>query len=374
MTKTRWLSSSLVMLVCLFGFMSWQMAKPDKAGADILGIPTPCDVIPNQTASNVCGGIINPIAGANNVIGAIPGVPNPSQIPGKAIGKIKDEVVSHTVEPMLREVAKFFGMGVIWGLKMEIKFITRTTSPNLNAAWFSVAYQQILWLAYIWAYIAFMYRLVKGAKEADLAIHFSTFFKMGVFIALTGGMMLTAASWLVTLVDKKLVPELADVMGVQLGDVMKNVEGYLNQIIAGQLGVVAVLFTIFVIGTVLSGATLFVMVFRYMFIPLLILAALFALAHSIGEESWDRAKKAFLTIGAWIAFPAILLFVLQLGLAMTLEANDAFTTMIILCATTVMPLIIGIWAIKKISGADFKVEPVKRAVIARAYYTKFRSS
>lgn len=349
------------------------MAKPDLAGADVMGIPTPCDLIPNKTTANVCGGIINPVAGVNNVIGAIPGTPSPSQIPGKVAGKIKDEIVDHTVEPMLREVARFFGMGAIWGLKMEIKLITKTTSPNLNAAWFSVAYQQILWLAYVWAYITFMYRLVMGAKEADLSMHFSAFFKMGVFVALTGGVMLTAASALVSLVDKKIVPGLADTMGVQLNDVMKNMEGYLDQVIGGQLGVVAVIFMIFVVGTVMSSLTLFVMIFRYMFIPLLLLSALFSLAHSIGEDTWDRAKKAFLTIAAWIVFPAVVLFTLQLGLAMTLATKDPIVALIILCATAIMPLCVGIWSIKKISGADFRVEPVKRAVLARAYYSKFRS-
>lgn len=358
--KRGWLA--IFVLALAFGILASQsVVHPDKAeaiGIPFVDLPTPCDLLPDGTVTDICKGATNPVGAVGDVIGAIPGVPNPIDI-------FKD-IAASAANSLFRQVAQAEADAVVWILKEEGELVTSSTSPDLTEAWFTRPYAIVFGFAVLLATMMFILKMTSAAKRGD-PVMVGSIIGATVVFALGAAILPAVVGLAVYISDKEITPSLISATGTSLDSTLSGVEfDFSKEISSSNNPVVPILLPLIALALgVLGGlASLVLLSVRYALLPFGTIAVLLGLALNVGLN-WggDALKKATLWLTGWILFmPAIALSFL-LGATMLNNANNILTSITAGVMLALAPYIAWKFA-QSVAKHEIQLKPVDRSVSA----------
>lgn len=341
-------------VVLALGFVQ-PMSTPDKAEA-VLGIPGPCDLIPNDTMRTICEVGTNPGTAVPAIgIGAIPGVPDPVGIVTGAVEGVAktfiDEIVSLEVQ------------AVSWLLGSVIDFVYSSSTPTFTAQWFLVEYALVFGVGVIIALYVWVYNMWQSVRRNDAShmvrssIQISGYFVLCIWLP-------ALVSIAVTIADGVIVPTIVSMLGESPETSLKHLqEQFVEATSPTGLSALPVLIPglILVLGVV--GGILTWLMLAYRFVAILLMVPGAALMYSLsGAGAWgkDQSRRTTQHLVALILFKAILVAVMTFSLLAASSDPDSksLTPMLLTSTMLILTPIIGWMIYRSFSGDRVPVTQV----------------
>jgi hypothetical protein len=294
-----------------------ELTRPEPAeailGVDIPGLPSPCDLVGNNTAKTVCEGVTDPIGTAAGAVG----LPSPA-------GIIKDAVDS-VARTLANQFVQLEAEAVAYSLKSMVVFINTVTTPNLADAWFVQQYRLLLGIVGFLAVALFFLRGTNAARNKDGRD------------AAGAGFSFVGYAWL-----SGLLPGILAVIVIFFDDVLaagwiklfaENSQHSLEDIShkmvdSGTSPAIPVLLLMIILGFGVIGSfcLIVLMFYRLQVLFLLVLAELFALAMNVGGKWGVNALRRVTMLN--VAFISVKLVVViamtvSIGFLQNLESWQA---------------------------------------------------
>lgn len=306
---------------------------PAQAATKVLGIPNPCDLIPDATARKICKYGTNPVAAAGAAVGAIPGIPNPVSVVSDALGNFVDQI--------MRQVANDEADAVSYVLKEEASFINSSTTPSLTAAWFQPIYAAAEGIAFLLAIMMFTLRVVPALKEGSLSDVPKGFAAVLTLISLGSILPAAVGAW-VLLCDSQIAPGWMQVAGQNANSTFDSISSNFNQSLSATNGVPVLPILLpmlwLAVGFVLGLITELMLFVReaalYLFLVWTILAAALAAGGRMSSDSAWRPAKALFGLSLMKVAMAI---TLTIGLSML--SNSGGGTVPLLLGVAVLAMV-----------------------------------
>jgi hypothetical protein len=280
-----------VVLVTMAGAALVPLVKSPPAQAGI--IPSPCSLIPDATARKICEAGLNPIGAVGSAIGAVPGVPNPVNFVGDALGNV--------VDTFMRGIAKSEADAVNYVLKEEANFINSSTTPTLTADWFKPIYGLAFGLAFFISVLMFTLRVWPALKDGSYSEIPKGFIAVLALLSL-GSILPYVVGSFVLLCDTKIAPGWMDVAGHDANSTFDSISSSFNQSLVVTNGVPVLpvllplvwLFVGFIMGLVVEFMLFAREAALYLFLVLTIInSSLAAGGRLAGNSAWRPAKALF---------------------------------------------------------------------------------
>lgn len=356
----------VVAVTVLLGILAANSVQAEKAqalGLPFIDLPSPCDLLPDGTAAKICKGATDPSGTTGDLIGSIPGVPNPTDIVKDTVGAVANAIV----EPIITQIAQAEADSVVWILQIEGRMVTSSTSPDLTAAWFTQPYALVYGLAVFIALGMFIAKVTAAVHRGD-PVRIGNVLAAFVVFFLAASILPAIVAGAVYVTDKEITPAFISASGASLNqtlgsiklDFSKEITGTNNPIVPILVPMIALFFG------VLGGlAALALLIVRYAFLPFGTIAVLLGLAMNVGLD-WgvEALKKSVLWLLGWILFLPAIGLTLLLGATILANANSNPLTSITAGVVLVLAPALALIFTRAVSRHQFKVAPVERTVEA----------
>jgi hypothetical protein len=342
-----------IVLVAVISFSALAQPEPAKAGVPgapgVPGIPSPCDLLPDGASRDICNAANDPVGTA---IGAIPGVPNPTDV----INGVTGSVANAIVQPILQELVNAERDAVLSILNHQIEFVNSTTTPQLGADWFIRQYQIVFGMAVFIAIGMFFFRTGISAKDGDPVELGNAGLAIMIFF-IVGAVLPPIIGGLVKIMDGTIAPGWMDIAGESAATTLQDLRIDFTDPGAGNNAVVPVLLPLIFLFFGLIGGVLveLMLLFREGMLYVVTAASVITLGMWVGGR-WGASAfyRSIMALIALILLKVIMAFILVIGLLFL--GSDSGASPVILASVMLLLTPVLSWAAyKKISGHNMNV-------------------